>query len=101
MTNRIHTNGNYTTVGMLQVLNEPVRGGVNATDMRKNFYPKAYERIQAAEAKLNVAKADRLHIQFMVSPSPLVLLNVGPFQLTEIAGHELGIWRSKRVPAQH
>ncbi|CAG9947752.1 unnamed protein product [Clonostachys rosea f. rosea IK726] len=65
MTNRIHTNGNYTTVGMLQVLNEPVRGGVNATDMRKNFYPKAYERIQAAEAKLNVAKADRLHIQFM------------------------------------
>jgi hypothetical protein len=70
MTKRIHTNGNYTTVGMLEVLNEPVRAGkwkAEADDMIKNYYPGAYKRIQAMEGYLNVPKADRLHIQYMVS----------------------------------
>lgn len=69
MTKRIHTNGNYTTVGMLEVLNEPVRSGkwkAEATDMRKNFYSKAFHRIQAMEGYLDIAESDRLHIQFMV-----------------------------------
>ena len=70
--NRIHTNTNYATVGTLQVINEPVHGGSwtdEATDMVKNFYPKAYARIQAAETKLSVADSKRLHIQFMVRKS--------------------------------
>ncbi|QGI87677.1 hypothetical protein CEK25_002633 [Fusarium fujikuroi] len=68
MTKRIHTNGNYTTVGMLEVLNEPVRAGkwkAEADDMIKNYYPGAYKRIQAMEGYLKVPKADRLHIQYM------------------------------------
>ncbi|KAH6893337.1 glycoside hydrolase superfamily [Thelonectria olida] len=68
MTKRIHVNGNYTTVGMLQVLNEPVHVAAwkdDAADMIENFYPGAYGRIQAMEGYLSVAKADRLHIQFM------------------------------------
>ncbi|KAJ4328908.1 hypothetical protein N0V84_000696 [Fusarium piperis] len=68
MTKRIHTNGNYTPVGMIEVMNEPVRSGrwkTEATDMRKNFYPKAFHRIQAMEDYLDVAESDRLHIQFM------------------------------------
>ncbi|KPM38233.1 Glucan endo-1,6-beta-glucosidase B [Neonectria ditissima] len=68
MTNRIHTNGNYTTVGMLQVLNEPVHTGpwkAEAADMIETFYPGAYQRIRDAESKLGIAKADLLHIQYM------------------------------------
>ncbi|KAI6756965.1 hypothetical protein HG530_011563 [Fusarium avenaceum] len=68
MTKRIHTNGNYTTVGMLEVLNEPVhvaKWKAEAADMIKNYYPNAYKRIQAMEGYLKVAEADRLHVQFM------------------------------------
>ncbi|CAG2005534.1 unnamed protein product [Fusarium graminearum] len=55
MTKRIHTNGNYTTVGMLEVLNEPVhvpKWKDEAADMIKNYYPNAYKRIQAMEGYL-------------------------------------------------
>ncbi|KAG8668231.1 hypothetical protein FPOAC1_007608 [Fusarium poae] len=68
MTKRIHTNGNYTTVGMLEVLNEPVhvpKWKDEAADMIKNYYPNAYKRITAMEGYLKVASSDRLHIQFM------------------------------------
>lgn len=69
MTERIHKNGNYSTVGMLQVMNEPVRVKPwmdKAADMIKNYYPKAYQRIENKEKSLGIAAADRLHIQFMV-----------------------------------
>ncbi|RGP63780.1 hypothetical protein FSPOR_8387 [Fusarium sporotrichioides] len=68
MTKRIHTNGNYTTAGMLEVLNEPVhvpKWKNEAADMIKNYYPGAFKRIQAMEGYLKVPTADRLHIQFM------------------------------------
>ncbi|KFH43073.1 Glucan endo-1,6-beta-glucosidase B-like protein [Hapsidospora chrysogenum ATCC 11550] len=68
MADRIHTNQAYYNVGMLQVMNEPVHSSEypsEAADMIAKFYPQAYERIRAAEAKLNVADADRLHIQYM------------------------------------
>lgn len=69
MTKRIHTNGNYTTVGMLQVINEPVHGSSwtnYSSDMIENFYPEAYTRIQDMEDDLGIAGADRVHVQFMV-----------------------------------
>ncbi|KAH7022269.1 glycoside hydrolase superfamily [Ilyonectria destructans] len=68
MTKRIHTHDNYTTVGMLEVLNEPVHVSAwmdDAADMIETFYPAAYERIQDMETNLEIADADRLHIQFM------------------------------------
>lgn len=69
MTKRIHTHDNYTTFGMLEVLNEPVHVSAwmdDAADMIETFYPAAYERIQDMETNLEIADADRLHIQFMV-----------------------------------
>lgn len=73
MTTRIHTNENYTTVGMLQVLNEPLHVSPwmdEAGDMIRTFYPSAYKRIQDTETSLDVAESKRLHIQFMVCHRP-------------------------------
>lgn len=72
MAERIHTNDNYKSVGMLQVINEPVHSGDHpseAADMVNTFYPLAWNRIRDREAKLSVKDDDRLHIQFMVNPS--------------------------------
>ncbi|KAG6007241.1 hypothetical protein E4U54_000049 [Claviceps lovelessii] len=68
MTEMIHTNPAYKTVGMLEVMNEPIMSRTNpqqAADMIKNFYPLAWKRIRAREQKLAVKQQDRLHIQMM------------------------------------
>ncbi|KAJ6437124.1 C6 zinc finger domain-containingprotein [Purpureocillium lavendulum] len=68
MAERIHTNDAYSTVGMLEVMNEPVHSGDypnEAADMVKTFYPLAWNRIRETESRLGVQDADRLHIQFM------------------------------------
>lgn len=73
MTERIHTNDAYRTVGMLEVINEPIKRRVNATDaddMLKRFYPAAWDRIRNREAELGIAKEDWLHIQYMVRKNP-------------------------------
>ncbi|KAI0856991.1 glycoside hydrolase family 5 protein [Xylaria cubensis] len=70
MTERIHTNDAYRTVGMIEVINEPIKRRVNAMDadnMLKNFYPAAWNRIRDRESKLGIAKEDMLHIQYMGS----------------------------------
>ena len=54
MTERIHTNDAYRTVGMIEV-------------MLENFYPAAWDRIRGRENQLGVAEEDLLHIQYMVS----------------------------------
>ncbi|KAI0839897.1 glycoside hydrolase family 5 protein [Hypoxylon sp. FL0890] len=68
MTERIHTNNNYRTVGTLEVMNEPVHSGdypSQAADMVANYYPNAWTRIRKAEDKLNVAADKRVNIQMM------------------------------------
>jgi hypothetical protein len=68
MTNRIHTQQEYRTTGVLQVLNEPVSKTNfpdEAADMIKNFYPQAYYRIRAAEDLLGVEIDQQLKIQYM------------------------------------
>lgn len=60
MTERIHTNNAYRSVGMLEVMNEPDRGHDNLVT---KFYPKAWDRIRAKEASLKPTR--RLHIQMM------------------------------------
>ncbi|KAI1743351.1 glycoside hydrolase family 5 protein [Xylaria scruposa] len=70
MTQRIHTHDAYRTVGMIEVINEPIKRRVNATDaddMLKNFYPAAWDRIRDRERELGIAKEDMLHIQYMGS----------------------------------
>ncbi|KAI1175660.1 glycoside hydrolase superfamily [Nemania sp. FL0916] len=68
MTERIHTHAAYASVGMLQVLNEPVHSDNypwQAADMVANFYPGAWNRIRQCEADMGIAVRDKLHIQFM------------------------------------
>ncbi|KAK4500989.1 hypothetical protein PRZ48_006795 [Zasmidium cellare] len=69
MTNRIHTNSAYRTVGMIEVLNEPVsmhdhNNEVIATQPL-TYYPAALAAVRQAEDNLNIASSQRLHVQFM------------------------------------
>ena len=98
MTKIIHTNNNYRNVGMLEVVNEPVRGGNSQTDsMRRTYYPTAWARIRAAEAALNISPNNRLHIQMMVLSCLSSVYNIHPLTHRN-AGHEMGIRRSPPVP---
>lgn len=73
MTRRIHTNAAYkATVGILEVVNEPQtdrdQGGrpqAERDTFTQKFYPQALAAVRAAEASLNIAANDRLHVQFM------------------------------------
>lgn len=72
MTERIHTNATYASVGMLEVINEPVHSGdypSQAADMVNTYYPLAWNRIRDTESRLGVSDGKRLHIQFMVRSS--------------------------------
>ncbi|KAI1077189.1 glycoside hydrolase family 5 protein [Whalleya microplaca] len=64
MTERIHQNHAYRNAGMLEIVNEPIDGSQGA-DMVKNYYPEAWNRIRAREAKLGVSKDKLIHIQMM------------------------------------
>lgn len=73
ITNKIHTNAAYSTVGMIGLVNEPVRIGdskypnaKSQTDsMRSEYYPKAWNTIRNKENDLGVSKDGQLHIQMM------------------------------------
>ncbi|KAJ3154899.1 hypothetical protein HK101_001596 [Irineochytrium annulatum] len=76
MTNRIHTNSAYRSVGMLEVLNEPVSmhdapgrypAPGQVPGLIDSFYPSALQAVRAAENALHVQGARRLHVQFMSS----------------------------------
>ena len=66
MTTRIHTNGNYTNVGMLEILNEPLQRSSQTETLIPEYYTKAYSTIRDAEATANVAAGDALTVQAMV-----------------------------------
>ena len=70
MAKRIHQHENYRTVGVLQVLNEPVRiweDHEKAAFMIESFYPEAYNRIRNMELSLGIEQEDQLRIQYMSS----------------------------------
>ncbi|KAJ6133668.1 glycoside hydrolase family 5 [Penicillium samsonianum] len=76
MTNRIHTNNAYRSVGMIEVLNEPVSrhdgGGRYPAPgedpgLVQSYYPDALKAVRDAEASLGVANDRKLHVQFMSS----------------------------------
>lgn len=77
MADRIHTNNNYTGVGMIEVVNEPVQDTSQTATMISEFYPKAYDRIRAAEDAAGVASEGQLHIQMMVGPSTQTEMPLG------------------------
>ncbi|KAI1773138.1 glycoside hydrolase family 5 protein [Hypoxylon cercidicola] len=74
MTNRIHSNPAYASVGMIEVLNEPVsrHDGGNRypapgedPGLVQTYYPAALRAVRDAEA--GVADDRKLHVQFMSS----------------------------------
>jgi aryl-phospho-beta-D-glucosidase BglC (GH1 family) len=74
MTRRIHTNPAYATVGMIEVLNEPVSGHDGngrypapgeVPGLVHRYYPGALKAVRDAEASLGVADGNKLHVQFM------------------------------------
>ncbi|RDW92243.1 putative endo-beta-1,6-glucanase-2 [Coleophoma crateriformis] len=65
LTTQIHSNAQFRNVGMLGIVNEPVRGGSQAASMCSTFYPNAYNAIRDAEQALGVHNTDALHVQLM------------------------------------
>lgn len=66
MTNKIHTNPSYSTVGMIGLVNEPLRGDSSQTQsMRKDYYPQAWNTIRNKENALGISKDNQLHISMM------------------------------------
>ena len=73
MTQKIHTNLVYSTVGMLELVNEPVRtwddkypdAQAQTDSMRKNILSDRLERIRGKEDSLQVSTDRRVHIQMM------------------------------------
>ena len=66
ITNIIHTTPAYSSVGTLEIVNEPEQASNSDTDsMRSTYYPTAFERIRTAEETLNVSPDKALHIQMM------------------------------------
>lgn len=63
----IHTNSNFSSVGMLEILNEPERTvSTDTTSMINTYYPTAWQAIRDTEKFLKVNTEDQLHIQIMV-----------------------------------
>jgi len=74
MTDRIHNNPDYKTVGMIEVLNEPVsrhdagnRYPAPGQDpgLIEKYYPAALKAVRDTEASLKVSDDKKLHVQFM------------------------------------
>lgn len=70
---KIHSNSAYSTVGMIELVNEPERlldtqyGSEQANDnsLQSIFYPTAVARIRELEAQLGISDAQQLHVQMM------------------------------------
>lgn len=75
MTNRIHTNPAYSSVGMIEVLNEPVSTHDGARwpapgedpGLITDYYPNALKAVRNAEAALGIPDSKKLHVQFMAA----------------------------------
>lgn len=94
MTKRIHSNSAYKSVGMIEVLNEPVsqhdkdnRYPAPGQDpaMIQKFYPDALKAVRDAEAELQVEDDKKLHVQFMSSK----WLSGDPRSVSSVANDEL------------
>lgn len=75
MTNRIHTNPAYASVGIIEVLNEPVSAHDGArfpapgeaSGLTQVYYPAALKAVRDAEAALGISGSRALHVEFMSS----------------------------------
>ncbi|KAJ2979289.1 hypothetical protein NQ176_g3347 [Zarea fungicola] len=75
MTQRIHSNNNYRTVGMIEVLNEPVSRHDNGRypapgedpGLIQTYYPAALQAVRDVESQMQIPDDKKLHVQFMSS----------------------------------
>ncbi|KAG5926866.1 hypothetical protein E4U53_002968 [Claviceps sorghi] len=74
MTRRIHSHPAYASVGMIEVLNEPVSGfdpdhrypaPGQVPGLVQKYYPAALRAVRGAETALYVPDTKKLHVQFM------------------------------------
>ncbi|KAI9743002.1 MAG: hypothetical protein M1818_003297 [Claussenomyces sp. TS43310] len=66
MTTLVHTTTAFRNVGMLEIVNEPLRDPTQVGTMLSTYYPNAFTRIRAAESALgNITANNELHIQMM------------------------------------
>ncbi|OCT46352.1 Glucan endo-1,6-beta-glucosidase B [Cladophialophora carrionii] len=74
ITNKVHTNPAYSTVGTLELVNEPERNSdtakypnakANTDSLRQMFYPTAWSKIRATESSLHVPSDSQLSIMMM------------------------------------
>ncbi|KAJ1557696.1 hypothetical protein HK405_015385 [Cladochytrium tenue] len=67
MTNLIHTTNSMRNVGMLEIVNEPVRNSTYYPTMISSYYPNALTKIRAAESAIgtNSTGNNALHMQMM------------------------------------
>ena len=73
LTNKIHTNPNYDTVGMIMLVNEPERltdqeySDIKAHthSLKQTYYPTVISHIRAVERSLGFSGNHQLHIQMM------------------------------------
>lgn len=64
LTTQIHSNNAYRTVGMIEIVNEPVRSS-QALTMISSYYPQAFNAIRKAERDLGVTSSNYLTVQMM------------------------------------
>lgn len=64
LTTEIHSNDAYRTVGMIEIVNEPVRSS-QALTMISSYYPEAFDVIRSVEEKLGVTSSNYLTVQMM------------------------------------
>ncbi|KAJ7519263.1 hypothetical protein O6H91_20G031000 [Diphasiastrum complanatum] len=67
ITQIIHTNKAFATVGAIELVNEPLQiaASPDVQSMINSYYPNAWTRIRAVEDKLGITPNNRLHIQMM------------------------------------
>ena len=67
MAQEVHndTTGSFSTVGMLEIVNEPAQGNSGDQSMLTQYYPQAQQRVRAAEQALNVPSNQQLTLFYM------------------------------------
>ncbi|KAI9839553.1 MAG: hypothetical protein M1819_002179 [Sarea resinae] len=67
MTNASHTNSNFSTVGAIEIINEPLQNADEVSTMVSTYYPEAYNTIRQTELALGISYSQQLHVQMMDS----------------------------------
>lgn len=69
MIENIHSSDDFSNVGTVEIINEPLQRTSNAQTswLVNTFYPTAIDRIQQKESSLGVSDGDKVHVMMMVS----------------------------------